>query len=120
MTDLMGQMSRLFDNVLGCSLEFQSTDKIGNQMWSDEDLLSLNVPVTALPPYIESDTEDAFGFPVNLQGKFLGLMVVRGFKNANPKRLMILAELMSMTLASSHLQLEDHSDHTALMEKRIA
>jgi hypothetical protein len=123
MTELMGKLNRLFDNILGCSVEFfpaeNFNEMLGADSWNADDIATLRGPVAGLPKYIESDESNAFGFPVNIQGKFAGLAVVRGFQNAKHSRLMLLAELMTMMLESG-FRSEDRKDRLRMIEERIA
>ena len=118
MTETMIRINRIFESVLGCTCEFQDAAHIDQAQWSSSDLEALKGNAAALPQYVESQTTDSFGFPINFQGRFAGLAVVRGAKETTPRKLIQLAELMTMVLENG-LQREDRKERLRMIEERL-
>lgn len=117
---LMTKLNRIFGSVLGCGIEFQPTHMLSSADWDSDGFSSLfedgfNPEV---PRYVIGARSDVFGFPVNLDGAFAGLMIVRGFNDASPHRLIHLAELLTNVLEYG-IQQEGRTDRLRMVEERL-
>lgn len=119
MHQLTTRLNRIFENVLGCRVEFQPDDELSLVDWSSNDLDEVRGEAALSPKYIVSQSTDSFGFPVRREGVLLGLAVVHGFKDARPQRLMVLAEMMSMVLDYGVRQ-GDRVEKLRVIEERMA
>ncbi|MES2962384.1 MAG: hypothetical protein V4760_00745 [Bdellovibrionota bacterium] len=118
MNETIVRMNRIFENVLGCTLEFQAAEELSLGLWSSGDLADCRSNRPGLPQYVESLQADSFGFPVNHENQFAGFVVVHGMKEARPKKLIIMAELVSMVLEYG-LKQEDRRERLRLIEERL-
>ncbi len=118
MIETMSRMNRIFESVLGCTLEFQPTEELNAEIWAAGDLAACRSGRPGLPQYVESLQADSFGFPINHDGQFAGFVVVHGMKEARPKKLLLLAELVSMVLEYG-LKQEDRRERLRLIEERL-
>lgn len=119
MLQVTKRLNRIFESVLGCTIEFQAVEDIVVENWVASDLLDLKGDVSLSPKFIESTVSSSYGFPVRKGGIFLGLAIVAGFKDARPQRLLLLAELMTMVLDYS-LRAGDRAERLRLIEERMA
>jgi hypothetical protein len=116
--DVIFRMNRIFENLVGCKIEFQPADSLNSNLWKEHDLKRLRNKDVALPRFVSSTNEELVGFPVNLNGAFAGLAIVHGWVNSKPRRLILLAELLSLTLESG-LQQEERRERLQLVEHRL-
>jgi hypothetical protein len=112
------RLNRIFENVLGCRLEYQRTEDLSLVDWDFKDLTEMKGDAAIAPKYIVSKSTDSFGFPVRRENELMGLAVVHGFKDARPKRLLILAELMTMVLDYG-VRAGDRADKLRIIEERM-
>lgn len=118
MNETMIRMNRIFENVLGCTLEFQAANELNAELWAAGDVAACRSGRPGLPQYVESLQADSFGFPINHGGEFAGFVVVHGMKEARPKKLLLLAELVSMVLEYG-LKQEDRRERLRMIEERL-
>ncbi len=119
MLQVTKRLNRIFENILGCTLQFQPLDEIIADDWTTSDLIQLKGNANFSPKYIESKTKSSLGFPVRRDGVLLGLAVVLGFKDASSQRILLLAELMTMVLDYS-IRHDERGDRLRLIEERMA
>lgn len=123
MHQITKRLNRIFENVLGCQLEFQPIDDVSMTDWDLADIQEMKGDSTLAPHYIVNQSGNAvgtsFGFPVRREETLIGLAVVRGFKDARPQRLLILAELMTMVLDYG-VRAGDRNEKLRIIEERIA
>ena len=118
MNETMIRMNRIFENVLGCTLEFQAAEQLDAELWAAGDVAACRNGRPGLPQYVESLQANSFGFPINHDGQFAGFVVVHGMAEARPKKLILLAELVSMVLEYG-LKQEDRRERLRLIEERL-
>ncbi len=119
MHQITKRLNRIFENILGCQLEFQPVDNLSATVWDLSDLIELKGESTLAPKYIVCEATRSFGFPVRREETLIGLAVVHGFKDARPQRLLILAELMAMVLDYG-VRTGDRNEKLRIIEERIA
>jgi hypothetical protein len=119
MHEITNRLNRIFENVLGCRLEFQPVDNLSTTDWDLGDLAELKSDSKLSPKYIVCESTDSFGFPVRREETLIGLAVVHGFKDSRPQRLLILAELMAMVLDYG-IRTGDRNEKLRIIEERIA
>lgn len=113
------KLSRIFENILGCTLELTMMNEVNFELWNAGDLLEFEEGSSLAPQYIHSKAMDAVAFPIRKQNEFLGLAVVRGFRDASPQRLMLLGQLMAMVLDYS-IKAGDRNERLRMIEERMA
>lgn len=119
MQQVTKRLNRIFENVLGCQLDYCSVDDISMVDWNLKDITELKGEVALSPKYVVCQTSDAFGFPIRRNNQLMGLAVVKGFKDARPSRLLTLAELMAMVLDYG-VRAGDRSEKLRIIEQRMA
>ena len=119
MPQVSKRLSRIFESILGCSIELQMMDQIIAQEWNASDLTDLRANPSLSPKYIQNIEKTVFAFPIRQQNELLGLALVIGFKDASPQRLMMLAELMMMVLDYSIRQ-GNRGERLRMIEERMA
>jgi hypothetical protein len=119
MHQLTKRLNRIFENMLGCQLEYQSVDTLSYLDWDSNDLAEMKGEASLSPKYIICKTTDSFGFPVRREGHLMGLSIVHGFKDTRPQRLMLLAELMAMVLDYG-VRSGDRNEKLRVIEERMA
>jgi len=112
------RLNRIFENVLGCKLEYVRTEDLSLVDWDFKDLTEIKGEVSIAPKYIVCNSTDSFGFPVRREGQLMGLAVVREFKDSRPQRLLLLAELMTMVLDYG-VRAGDRSEKLRVIEERM-
>ncbi len=113
------RLNRIFENVLGCKLEYQRAEDLSLVDWDFKDLTEMKGEASLAPQYIVCQSTDSFGFPVRREGQLMGLAIVHGFKDSRPQRLLMLAELMKMVLDYG-VRAGDRSDKLRIIEERMA
>ncbi len=119
MLQVSKRLSRIFESILGCSIELQMMDQIIAQEWNASDLIDLRANPSLSPKYIQNTEKTVFAFPIRQQNELLGLALVIGFKDASPQRLMMLAELMMMVLDYTVRQ-GNRGERLKMIEERMA
>lgn len=119
MQQITKRLNRIFENVLGCKLEYVSTEDLSLVDWDFKDLTEMKGEASIAPKYIACKSTDSFGFPVRRENELMGLAVVHGFKDARPQRLLLLAELMMMVLDYG-VRAGDRTEKLRIIEERMA
>ena len=119
MQQITSRLNRIFENVLGCRLEYISNEELSLVDWDYKDMTEMRGEASIAPKYIESKTTDSFGFPVRREKELMGLAVIHGFKDARPQRLLLLAELMAMVLDYG-VRADDRDNKLRIIEARMA
>lgn len=118
---LMARINRIFDGLLGCPLEFQAASSLTSDEWNEDDLLIFQTSTEGYPLFVEHKNENAYGFPVNIRGDFMGLAIAkinRGTSEFSGQKVVLLAELFPMVLSDS-LKTEERLDHLRMLEQRL-
>jgi hypothetical protein len=118
LTEMMIRMNRILEGLMGCQVEFLPAHALTNEQWDESDLELLRGERALFPRYVRSLGGSAFGFPINLHGAFAGLAVVRDLKPARPRKLLLLAELLT-SLLEHGLRQEERRDQLRLIEERL-
>lgn len=116
--DLVIRINKLFEGIFGCSFEFQPTDRLDGNFWKKQDLDMMLTSETERPSYIEGSADGSYGFPLNLQGGFAGLIVVKQWKGVDPQQVLLLAEFLTLSVETS-LRYEDRRERLQLIEERL-
>jgi hypothetical protein len=105
MTEIITRLNHIFKGILDCGFEFQPLKELSPELWSADDLKLLTAAdansSADQPRYVESFRSGCFGFPVNAAGGCEGLAVVKGWKEGDQSRLLLLAELFTFVFESS-------------------
>ena len=119
-TEVIAKLNRILDGLMGVKLglQFQPAEELSADQWKSGDLKLLQERVENGPQYIEDGSGSSFGFPVNLQGSFAGLAVVKGWTGARPRQLVLLAELITSLLERGLAQ-EEKKDRLRVIEERL-
>jgi hypothetical protein len=117
MKDVFAKISRVFTGLTNCQLEFVTNSSILISQWSAQELEPYRENRADRPSYIKGDGDGLVGFPVTLNGVFAGLVIVSGWRGANPDQLLQLAELLALILESSLEGSERASSLRALQER---
>jgi hypothetical protein len=118
MTETILKLNRILQGLVSCELEFQPATELSAQEWNSRELALVRVNEEGAPQFLEGESTGAVGFPVNVQGSFAGLAVVRGLQGARSAQLMQLAELLTHVLESSMTRSE-RGDDLRVIEERI-
>lgn len=95
MQDLMRQLDRIFNGLMGCRLEFRYRDELDANEWDLSEIETSIKEAISLPSYILS-SDRSFGFPVAIYGRLAGLVVVNEWNDATSIKAFELGELLTM------------------------
>lgn len=95
MQDLMRQIDRIFNGLIGCRLEFRYRDELTANDWDLSEIETSIKEAISLPSYILSRNRE-FGFPVAIYGRLAGLVVVTEWNDATSIKAFELGELLTM------------------------
>lgn len=118
MSDIVSRINRIVEGLMGCSLEFQPASSLDSDAWDSRDLEQLAGDRAQLPVYVKSVQKGVYGFPMIVHGAFAGLAVVRGWNEARPRKLLLLAELLSTSMEYG-LRQEERRERLRLIEERL-
>lgn len=101
MQELIRQLDRIFNGLIGCRLEFRFRDELKVEEWDLTEIESAIKETISLPSYIISKKDRSFGFPIAIYGRLAGLVVASEWSDVTSIKAFELAELLTLVFSNS-------------------
>lgn len=101
MQELIRQLDRIFNGLIGCRIEFRFRDELTTEEWDLSEIETSIKEAISLPSYILSKRDRAFGFPVAIYGRLAGLVVATEWTDATSIKAFELGELLTLVFSNS-------------------
>lgn len=101
MQELIRQLDRIFNGLIGCRIEFRFRDELNNEEWDLTEIETSIKEAISLPSYILSRKDRAFGFPIAIYGRLAGLVVASDWTDATSIKAFELGELLTLVFSNS-------------------
>ncbi len=101
MQELIRQLDRIFNGLIGCRLEFRFRDELKAEEWDLSEIETAIKETISLPSYIISKKDRSFGFPIAIYGRLAGLVVASEWTDVTSIKAFELAELLTLVFSNS-------------------
>jgi hypothetical protein len=99
--ELIRQLDRIFNGLIGCRIEFRFRDELQSEEWDLSEIETAIKETISLPSYIISKKDRSFGFPVAVYGRLAGLVVASEWTDVTSIKAFELAELLTLVFSNS-------------------
>jgi hypothetical protein len=111
------KLNKVLDGFGGYPLQFQLLDSLKGDEWDIPSLQSFSNSETH-PPYIQGRKTGAYGFPVYLANRFMGLVTTNNLDVTSNQRLQQLSDLVTLVLETA-LSSREQIDFLDQVEQRL-